>query len=614
MLARIARALRHPRGSNPVAGCDATASTASSFFVRGFTTTREEDDGPSSSSSSSSSSAVVKDARDGFVTRREETYHVDLFEPRPTRRRYAKGGYTSSSSSSSTSASREGGRRRERFGAATSTDGFAYDGAQRSFRLSKELNSEIMSVPGTDDILEHVRTRAHLYNNVNCATAWHRLAKRARAGRAPRGWRPGKDGRVKDLEDTTRRLIQDFQVQNLANFVWSCATLNYQPRGDLIGLAVDEMEKKTDEFYPQAITNTLWAFTIMKHPRGPALAETLAPVILKLLPDMDYELKPIEGYKDGEFSTQTVSNALWAYATMNINPGAELLDRLGKFVEKNASNFKAQELSNSAWSFMVLNHHPGNEILATFEQSLLERMEECTTQALANTSIALAFFGGSKDEGLKKMFDAVNPTSFRLSEGNTQDISNIIWAMASVGAFETKLYKAAVRELFRRDLKDFVMEGQRMLYHTRLMQYDYDPTRKVVDVVFPDWVEESCRTAWLEQAKETRVSTFQERVAETIQSLGFDPIVEHVTDDGLMSLDICVDKHKLAVECDGPSHFYSNLTETVNQKTKLRDAMLAKRGWTVVSVPYHEWHTHWAMNTNKEYMKGLLAVAGVAVE
>ena len=61
----------------------------------------------------------------------------------------------------------------------------------------------------------------------------------------------------------------------------------------------------------------------MKHPRGPALAETLAPVILKLLPDMDYELKPIEGYKDGEFSTQTVSNALWAYATMNINPGAE---------------------------------------------------------------------------------------------------------------------------------------------------------------------------------------------------------------------------------------------------------------------------------------------------
>ena len=58
-----------------------------------------------------------------------------------------------------------------------------------------------------------------------------------------------------DLEETTLRLLETFEVQNLSNFVWACAVLKYRPRHDLLSLAMDSMEAKVDECYPQAASD-----------------------------------------------------------------------------------------------------------------------------------------------------------------------------------------------------------------------------------------------------------------------------------------------------------------------------------------------------------------------
>ena len=431
-----------------------------------------------------------------------------------------------------------------------------------------------------------------------------------RQGRMPRDWRAERDARVEELEIITRRLLKTFEVQNLSNFAWSCAVLGYRPRGDLLSLVADEMEQKVDEFYPQALTNTLWAYTTLRHPRGVKLAETLAPAMLANMPKDGVELTRAEGANDGQFSTQAVSNALWTYASLGVNPGEKLLDGLASWVANNADTFKAQELSNSAWSYAQLSHHPGDAVLVALERCLLERREEYTTQALANTSIGLAYFGGSEGGGLKATFEAVTPSWFRLSEGNSQDISNITWAIASVGAFESKLYKAAVRELFRRDLKEFMPEGFKMIYHAMLMQHDFDPDRTKVDVVYPEWVQEDARKAWLSQTSDTRVSTFQQQVEGAIKNLGFETVMEDVTADGLFSIDISVREKKIAIECDGPSHYYSNLTTVPSQKTKLRNQALACRGWDVIVVPYYEWQDEWTSSGAREYLNGLLREKG----
>ena len=202
-----------------------------------------------------------------------------------------------------------------------STTAFAYGGERASRTLSAELNSEITGARTGEEILEHVRTRCHLYNRVNCATAWHRLAKSARQRSLPRGWNASQDTRIMDLEETTLRLLDTFEVQNLSNFAWACAVLKYRPRHDLLSLVMDRMEAKVDEFYPQALTNTLWAVAVMKHPRAKQLAALLAPQILTHLPEPDQELQQVESVKGGIFSTQTVSNALWTLASMGVHPG-----------------------------------------------------------------------------------------------------------------------------------------------------------------------------------------------------------------------------------------------------------------------------------------------------
>jgi hypothetical protein len=68
--------------------------------------------------------------------------------------------------------------------------------------------------------------------------------------------------------------------------------------------------------------------------------------------------------------------------------------------------------------------------------------------------------------------------------------------------------------------------------------------------------------------------------------------VEHLTEDGYFSIDIALPDQRIALEFDGPTHFMSDGTNTQAMKTKLRDLLLQKRGWRVVSVPYFEWHKH----------------------
>ncbi|KAG1678754.1 hypothetical protein FOA52_012793 [Chlamydomonas sp. UWO 241] len=60
---------------------------------------------------------------------------------------------------------------------------------------------------------------------------------------------------------------------------------------------------------------------------------------------------------------------------------------------------------------------------------------------------------------------------------------------------------------------------------------------------------------------------------------------EHLTDNGLFSIDIAVQLpgcQKLAVEMDGPTQFLSNAPTVPNGATHLRNRLLEARGWRIV--------------------------------
>ena len=78
----------------------------------------------------------------------------------------------------------------------------------------------------------------------------------------------------------------------------------------------------------------------------------------------------------------------------------------------------------------------------------------------------------------------------------------------------------------------------------------------------------------------------QKELAAVVELLGLTYEVEHLTEDGYFSIDIALPNQRIALEFDGPSHFTNDGANTKSAKTELRDLLLQKRGWRVVSVPY----------------------------
>jgi very-short-patch-repair endonuclease len=81
-----------------------------------------------------------------------------------------------------------------------------------------------------------------------------------------------------------------------------------------------------------------------------------------------------------------------------------------------------------------------------------------------------------------------------------------------------------------------------------------------------------------------------------------------------MSIDIALLDHKIAIECDGPSHFEKNMEKSMTHKTIIRNRGLERRGWRVVSIPYFEWQEANANETHRKYLEDKLASVGVQRE
>ena len=99
-------------------------------------------------------------------------------------------------------------------------------------------------------------------------------------------------------------------------------------------------------------------------------------------------------------------------------------------------------------------------------------------------------------------------------------------------------------------------------------------------------------------------SDFHRDVANTLDRLGADHVVEGATDDGLFRVDCLLADRHVAVEADGPTHFADR---SPTGKTRLRRRLLEARGLRVVSVPYFEWDPLTTDGAKDAYLAGLLA-------
>ena len=69
-------------------------------------------------------------------------------------------------------------------------------------------------------------------------------------------------------------------------------------------------------------------------------------------------------------------------------------------------------------------------------------------------------------------------------------------------------------------------------------------------------------------------------------------VSEHVLDNGI-SIDCAFPGYLLAIEADGPAHFFWNRPDVPNGRTVFKHQLLRHEGWLVVSISATDWYNHY---------------------
>jgi hypothetical protein len=282
-------------------------------------------------------------------------------------------------------------------------------------------------------------------------------------------------------------------------------------------------------------------------------------------------------------------------------PGDEAWAALATAAGRVAPEMVAQAVSNALWSYATLGSMPGDETWAALEAAAGRVARDMKPQELSNTLLAYAKLGRIPRD---KTWAALDAAAGRLARDmNEQDLANSLFAYATLSTLRGVELPSCHAALWDRvcglEARDFNHEGLFMLFHAHLMHTSFD-TGRSVKVAYPAWLMAEAREAWMRQTQDDNTSSSGQReLARVIDELGVRNEVERVTDNGYFSIDIYLPEHDVAVEFDGPTHYYHNSNKdssstsrdasmTKTAKTELRDFFLAKQCAKVMTVPYFE--------------------------
>jgi hypothetical protein len=304
-----------------------------------------------------------------------------------------------------------------------------------------------------------------------------------------------------------------------------------------------------------------------------------------------------------DMDSQGVSNTVYAYAKLaklGRMPGDDTWAALEAAVGRVALEMEPQHLANTVWGYATLKRMPGDETWAALESAAGRVARDMIPRHVGNLLWSYATLGRMPGE---KTWAALEAAAARVARDmNKQELANTVWgyaALSTLRGVELPSCHAAVWDrVCGLEARDFNAEELRMLFHAHLMHKSFDTTRSV-KVAYPAWLMVEAREAWMRQTQDDSTSSrAQGDLARVIDELSVRNELERVTDDGYFSMDIYLPEYDVAVEFDGPSHYYHNITDSSSTsrdasmmrtaKTELRDIFLAKLCAKVVTVHYYE--------------------------
>jgi hypothetical protein len=216
------------------------------------------------------------------------------------------------------------------------------------------------------------------------------------------------------LQQSSKKNAGKFNAHSLSNLIWAYAKAADAGIVKVVdGRLLDALTKKAllgiNNFNPQDISNTAWAFVKMNH-EAPLLFDAIAaaaPVCIN------------------NFNPQDISNTAWAFAKMN-HEAPLLFDAIARAATVHISNFKPQELANMAWAFATMNHKVPL-LFDAIARAATVHISDFNPQNLSNMAWAFA----KMNHEAPLLFDAIARAALvHINNFNPQALANMAWAFA----------------------------------------------------------------------------------------------------------------------------------------------------------------------------------------
>lgn len=230
-------------------------------------------------------------------------------------------------------------------------------------------------------------------------------------------------------------LAPDLTTQGLANTMWSLAiqtglradSTRRGQAGSAIPRELDEALKRRvrtacsqTSLKGQEVTIILWSLATLGDAVEPALLAAIQSQVVRTIP---------------QFSPQSVSNSLWALATMRLD-ATQLHPHLLSHIQDRAieiiDRFQPQALANTLWSMAHLSHEPRPDLLQAMEERIVATAGAFQPIAVANVFWSMASL---KLVPSPALWAALVPRALgTMQYFKPQTVSNILWALANIHA------------------------------------------------------------------------------------------------------------------------------------------------------------------------------------
>ncbi len=144
------------------------------------------------------------------------------------------------------------------------------------FSHNKAITKRLASAVHYQQILDIIAESVHQFDEVNVATALHRLAKLQPPNLSNQPPSIIYTNQFQQLIYAIKTLLDRFEAQAVSNTMWAFATLGYYPDGDTLDNIGEHAVTIISTFRPQATSNTLWAYAKLGYPPPESLLAAAA--------------------------------------------------------------------------------------------------------------------------------------------------------------------------------------------------------------------------------------------------------------------------------------------------------------------------------------------------